>query len=258
MSYPDFWKLTDTSMSEIWLNGFIEANKDPAEVLAPLARSWQQAPEMTLVNQFPAVVYGYDIGQRAYLADVGPASMPVDIQLRIAASNEQPVINPTFLINNWGDKEALLEINGTAVPRGPDFRIGYYSTLDVEDGREWNNVLVVWAKASSTESTVFRIRAGDASPVEAAPALHAVVEAMGNTMEDGSVTFSLSVPEPSDVSIRVLDTRSETVGAITTGFLAAGDHEINWTPPDGLSGMYLYELKAWDKKKTGKLMFMDP
>ena len=42
MNWGEFWKRTDTSMSEIWLNGFT-TNREPAKQLAALARSWQHA-----------------------------------------------------------------------------------------------------------------------------------------------------------------------------------------------------------------------
>ena len=156
--YSDFWKLTDTSMSEIWLNGFIDASRDPAGELSELARSWWSAPKAVLVTRNGAVAYGYDIGARAYLLDVKSVKSAKSAHVALAASPKSPVVNPTFLINNWGSKKADLKINGKAVPRGSDFRMGHYRTLDLEDGREWKDVLIVWAKVSSTKPMRFSIR----------------------------------------------------------------------------------------------------
>ena len=156
--YSNFWKLTDTSMSEIWLNGFVDASTDPAKELPALSRSWWNAPKVALVVRNGTVVYGYDIGARAYLLDVKSVRSPKAAHVAVLASPKSPVVNPTILVNNWGNKRPELEINGKAVPRGRDFRMGHYKTLDVEDGREWKDVLIVWAKVSSTKPTQFKIQ----------------------------------------------------------------------------------------------------
>ncbi len=155
MNWGDFWQQTDDSMSEIWLNGFTES-KDPTNELAALARSWLNAPAMT-VARGGATGHGYDVGARAYLLDATSAKQP-EIRLRLAASPASPVVNPTFLINGWGNKTAQLKIDGKAVPRGPDFRVGHYETLGEEGGRQWKDVLIVWVKAQSTRPIEFAIR----------------------------------------------------------------------------------------------------
>jgi hypothetical protein len=156
MNWGEFWKVTDTSMSEIWLNGFT-TNRQPAEELAALARSWLQAPEMQLVGQSGAKQYGYDVGDRAYLIDLESAKQPV-VQVRLAASEDSPVVNPTFLINNWSRRFPQLKVNGEAVRRGTDFRAGSYKILELEDGRQWKDVLIVWVNTKSTKPIEFTIQ----------------------------------------------------------------------------------------------------
>ena len=156
MNWGEFWKVTDTSMSEIWLNGFT-TNRQPAEELAALARSWLQAPEMQLLGQSGAKQYGYDVGDRAYLIDLESAKQPV-VQVRLAASEDSPVVNPTFLINNWSRRFPQLKVNGEAVRRGTDFRAGSYKILELEDGRQWKDVLIVWVNTKSTKPIEFTIQ----------------------------------------------------------------------------------------------------
>ena len=169
MNWEDFWKLTDDSMSEIWLNGFT-TSREPAKELAALARSWQNAPKMELTGGDGAVARGYSIGDRAYLIDATEPDRSRELHMAVSASTESPVINPAFLINNWSTKNAKLSVDGTAVPRGRSFRMGLYRTLDLENGSTWANVLVVWAKVTSTKLVRFTLRpAGDSLPKPTAP-----------------------------------------------------------------------------------------
>lgn len=157
MNWGEFWKQTDTSMSEIWLNGFTNS-ENPAQELAALARSWLTPPKMVLVGRTRTGEFGYSVGERAYLVDAKSPASPQPLKLRLMGSPASPVINPTFLINNWGDKDAELLVNGKVIPRGSDFRMGHYKTLDFDDGRQWKNVLIVWVKANSTKPIEFAIR----------------------------------------------------------------------------------------------------
>jgi hypothetical protein len=156
MNYSDFWRLTDTSMSEIWLNGFTQSPA-PAEELARLARSWQQAPKMS-VRGGAGKAYGYDVGQRAYLIDANASGKA--ITLRLDASEDSPVVNPMFLINNWAMGSATLLIDGKSVGQGQRFRLGHYPSLDLEDGRQWKNVAAVWAETTATTRIEITIRPG--------------------------------------------------------------------------------------------------
>ena len=163
MNWGEFWKQTDTSMSEIWLNGFTKS-ENPAQELAALARSWQMPPKMVLVGRTRTGECGYSLGERAYLIDVKPAGKPRLLQCRLMGSMNSPVINPTFLINNWGGKDAELLVSGKVTARGKDFRMGHYETLDIEDGRQWKDVLIVWVKTNSTKTVEFTIRPEGSRP----------------------------------------------------------------------------------------------
>jgi len=157
MNWGDFWKRTDTSMSEIWLNGFT-TSKNPAQELVLQARTWMQAPKMVLVNRVKVGTYGYDVGERAFMIDAKLPGTPAGIQLRLLASPTSPVYNPTFIINNWGDKDAELVVDGAAIPEGDDFRIGHYKILNFENGVQWENVLVLWLRKQSASPVQISIR----------------------------------------------------------------------------------------------------
>ena len=154
MTYRDFWKLEDDSFSEVWLNGWTNS-KDPVPELVTIARSWQDAPKMFSAGGNGIKLHGYDVGERAYLLET-PSSQGA--RLRIAASSESPIVNPMFLVNDWGADEPRLTIDGKQIPRSGDFRFGRYKTLEFQDGRKWKNVLAVWARINATKETAFTIR----------------------------------------------------------------------------------------------------
>ncbi len=43
-----------------------------------------------------------------------------DLKLTLDASADAPVVNPALVIENWGESEAQLLLNGKTIPRGPD------------------------------------------------------------------------------------------------------------------------------------------
>ena len=112
------------------------SNKSPAD-LAPLASSWLNAPKLSVASG--AVSAGYDPAQRAYVLSAPDATMSIVL----AESSDSPVVNPSFVVSNWGEGVATVKINGQIVPRGKDLRMGNPRTVATHD-------LVVWAKLEST------------------------------------------------------------------------------------------------------------
>jgi hypothetical protein len=68
------------------------------EQLVPLARSWINAPE---IKGMAGASGEYDPGQRAYVL----TKRDSDISFSIEASDESPLVNPAFILKNWGDKK---------------------------------------------------------------------------------------------------------------------------------------------------------
>lgn len=122
MVYQDFWKVTDDSMSEVWLNGWTTSSES-ADELAAVANSWWNAPRMSLAEENEAELHDYDVGERAFLITVGASK---EAFLNIEASAKSPVVNPMFLINNWGTEKPKLKIDGSEIDEGEDFRFGHY------------------------------------------------------------------------------------------------------------------------------------
>ncbi|MHC4345153.1 MAG: hypothetical protein ACYSUP_10755 [Planctomycetota bacterium] len=67
-----------------------------------------------------------------------------------AASEDSPLVNPAFVVRNWGEKKARFQINGKTVERGKNFRYGHRHTLEGTD-------LIVWIKLESTQQVELSI-----------------------------------------------------------------------------------------------------
>jgi hypothetical protein len=111
-----------------------------AEQLAPLARSWRKAPKIVQTKGCSAC--GYEQQERAYRLTAQAPAMSFELQ----ASKDSPVVNPCFVIKNWGgNNKASLKINGKTVEPGKDFRQGIIRDTD------GTQTMIIWIKAESDE-----------------------------------------------------------------------------------------------------------
>ena len=216
MQYTRHWKTTRDTINEIWLNGFTRS-REPAEELASLARSWLQAPAMRLLSGTGAAAYGYDMAARAYLVGVVPGGEPTALQVQLDASEASPVVNPTFLVNHWGSRRPVVDIDGTTVPRGRSLRLGHYRALDLEDGRTWRNVLIVWARIQSTKPIRIMIRHGSPASAETGEPFRTWRSAKGTSVEARLV-------EDTDETV-ILESRSGQRLQVKRAYLSAEDRQ---------------------------------
>jgi len=115
-------------------------SNEPIEKHIILARSWLRPPELNIDgNAFSSK--GYSRDQRVYIVrKETKGSEPLEFKL--SASEESPIVNPAFVIKNWGKMNATLKINGRKVKRSKDFRYGHRYQLKSTD-------LIVWIKYES-------------------------------------------------------------------------------------------------------------
>ena len=114
----------------------------PLEMLAPLARSWLQAPKLR--NLSPAFHdEGYSKHERAYVLR-NSSDKPSFLEFELGASKDSPLVNPAFVVKNWGDVNIELKIDGKTIQRGKNFRFGHQVTMEGID-------LIVWIKKESAE-----------------------------------------------------------------------------------------------------------
>ena len=111
----------------------------PALGVLPMARAWI-APAALKVTGNAFASNGYSQSQRAYL--LKRLDKGITLNLELAGCPASPVVNPPLVIQNWGDHEATLTVDGLEVPRGKTFRYGLRRTLEGTD-------LIVWIKTTA-------------------------------------------------------------------------------------------------------------
>jgi hypothetical protein len=118
-------------------------SEKPAEKLTSLARSWN-SPAKLLLNCDEYRSQGYDIYQRAYVLHCINKGKPSKLEFTLAASDDSPVVNPAFVIKNWGDRTVQLKIDGKEIKKGKTLRIGYNHSMHGTD-------LIIWTEKESTK-----------------------------------------------------------------------------------------------------------
>jgi hypothetical protein len=136
---PPIHRVAENKYFATWLYG--ATLKAPAD-LAPLARSWAQAPTLRLSG---AGFSGgdYDRTQRAYVlrrTDGGEGPVAFDI----AASAESPLVNASIVIEGWGERDATVTTRGRSLNRKDGLRTALVRHLTRTD-------LVVWLPLAATE-----------------------------------------------------------------------------------------------------------
>ncbi|HSH18857.1 MAG TPA: LamG domain-containing protein, partial [Draconibacterium sp.] len=112
--------------------------------LVVLARSWNYPPEIIL-NNSDYKSQGYDYKQRAFV--LKSENQGNNLDLIFNASEESPLLNPAFVIQNWDGSDLKLIIDNEEIPRGKDFRYG------MEYDVEGNISLIIWIKKTITSKT---------------------------------------------------------------------------------------------------------
>ena len=129
----------DPTRSTYFLFGL---TKEPIRALAMMDRSWLQAPAVIVAGKdFSA---SYNPAQRAYILTPQSATPPrkPKLELTVSASDRSPVVNPAFVVKNWGGGPAEVRIDGAKLPNGK-VRTGLVQSLDGTD-------LIVWMQYQST------------------------------------------------------------------------------------------------------------
>jgi len=138
---------TKNSITNILLTGMTVAG---AQELVVLARSWIHPPMLQIQGENDSFVSaGYDKFQRSYVLE-RKADHANSLTFCLEASEDSPIVNPAFVIKNWGTAPVQLKINDQLIPQGKDFRVGYVNNLEGTD-------LVIWIKANSNQLLTFEL-----------------------------------------------------------------------------------------------------
>jgi len=125
-----------------WWTWMYGATQDKIGSLTSLAKSWTRPPKLLIHSG--ASKGEFDSTQRCYNIS-GSKNQEIDkLKLILKASSDSPVVNPAFVIKNWGDNEVSLKVNGKETQQGKAFRVGYVRRINQYD-------LVVWLELESNK-----------------------------------------------------------------------------------------------------------
>jgi hypothetical protein len=141
----DPYAQTENSMTKIMLHGLTDAQP---QTLVSLSRSWINPPSVIVVGSaFRSE--GYDATQRGLLfRAVNPGEKNLSFSLQ--GSAQSPIIDPVFIVKNWGSEDAAIQIDGRPVTWGVAARRGHESTFETTD-------LVVWLKLQTERPAHFEL-----------------------------------------------------------------------------------------------------
>jgi hypothetical protein len=112
-------------------------------------RSWSNPAKLT-VKGGNFVSEGYDPRDLAYHISCEEPVKSGRLEMKIRANEDSPLVNRAFVINNRGDSEVELKVNGRTLESGKDFRFGHRDRLEGTD-------LIVWVRYESQKDTEFVI-----------------------------------------------------------------------------------------------------
>jgi len=116
--------------------------------LARLDRSWLHSP---LIRISDGDTVTYHPGQKAYVIRLTQKqqSGKDKVVMIIEASKDSPMVNPAFVICDWGSSRPRVRIDGVVLS-GDEYRIGYRYTLEGTD-------LILWLDRTSEQPTTISV-----------------------------------------------------------------------------------------------------
>lgn len=133
------YDMTDNTMTKLMLNGM--TTKTAVELI-PLTKSWSN-PAKLEVDGDGFESEGYDPTEMAYQLNCEGAGK---VEMSLNASGDSPLVNPAFVIKNWGESDIELKLNGRSQECGEDYRVDHRYQLESTD-------LILWIKYESEKAT---------------------------------------------------------------------------------------------------------
>ncbi len=125
------------------------------------------------------------------------------------------------------------------------YQTGYYYIVYAYDGTSWSV-------------------ASERVPLPA-PSIKAIGEVLPEKFEIGSVypnpfnpstSISISVPEDTDVNVKIYDLVGREVADLSRGILSSGQHQFVWNAADKAAGIYFVNVQAPGFKKVQKITLL--
>jgi hypothetical protein len=114
-----------------------------------LARYWNNPPKISnLNNDFK--YSGFNKNERAYYFEKN-TDKTRSLTFDVLADEQSPLVNPVFIVNNWGSHKIQLQIEEEIMKPGIDFRFDHRKTFNGKD-------LIVWFKYQSANPISLSIK----------------------------------------------------------------------------------------------------
>lgn len=117
----------------------------PVEDLIPFARFWLSPPDIEY-DQDLLTFEGFSRNDRAYHFKKKEKGKK-KIEISISASSSSPLVNPVFVIKNWGDHGLTCKIDGAEQAGGNIMRYSINRTLESKD-------LIIWIAVHANKETI--------------------------------------------------------------------------------------------------------
>jgi hypothetical protein len=82
----------------------------------------------------------YDLSQKAYKIDKSDTKRDTKLRFKLNASVDSPVVNPAFVIKNWGEKGVAIELNNKSIAKRKNYHTGYSNRMEGTDLLIWMNI----------------------------------------------------------------------------------------------------------------------
>ncbi len=147
ISYPVIHQKNDRS----YLHSIYGMKNISIEGLIEIGKSWSQAANLEIVNKNHFSGGQYDLSEKAYKINNISKKRDAMLEFKLHASNDSPLINPTFIIKNWGEDETNIQLNNVTLANGKDFYSGFSSRMEGTN-------LIVWMEMESRKSVTVKIK----------------------------------------------------------------------------------------------------
>jgi hypothetical protein len=151
------FRRTDNILEQVYLSGFV-TDDNMLQEMVDLERSWIVFPRLMmegLPDAYTQPVYSQE--QKAYIIPgdhrgaketsftlgfpEGDDELPLPVQ----------IVNPVFVVKNWGDKDVEVKMNGKVLEAGKDFRRGYETQPGGMD-------MILWIEVQSSQPLKFSLK----------------------------------------------------------------------------------------------------
>jgi hypothetical protein len=141
----NYWhyRRTDNTLEQVYLHGMTN-EEDPQSELVKIGWSWIVPPELQIDgHERDYFKFTYDQTQKAYIVPRNNSgSEKIDFVLDAIYDEDYLygtmwLVNPAFIIKDWGTDDIALEIDNVELNREKDYRVGYEKTAEGTD-------LVIW------------------------------------------------------------------------------------------------------------------